>query len=149
MLFYSLLKISFNLFLVLKEETPTDPCQPSPCGPNSICVKSHETPACTCQPNFIGAPPNCRPECTISAECPATLACVSQRCKDPCEQACGPRAICSVVDHRATCACEPGLDGDPFQGCSSPKGKHLDYLTLSYLYDIFCYSLYRFETNRN
>lgn len=102
---------------------PSDPCQPSPCGPNSICVSSGEMPACSCQPSFIGTAPNCRPECTISAECPAALACVAQRCKDPCLQACGPRAICSVIDHRATCACESGLEGNPFQGCSQPKGK--------------------------
>jgi hypothetical protein len=102
---------------------PIDPCQPSPCGPNSICVKTDSTPACSCQPGYIGVPPTCRPECTISAECPAAFACVAQRCKDPCEHACGSNAICSVVDHRATCACEPGLEGDPFQGCSFPKGK--------------------------
>ncbi|XP_037295454.1 uncharacterized protein LOC119189544 isoform X2 [Manduca sexta] len=100
---------------------PQDPCEPSPCGPNSVCLFSGATPACSCQPGFLGTAPNCRPECTISAECPATLACVAQRCKDPCEQACGPRAICSVVDHRATCACESGLEGDPFQGCSPPR----------------------------
>lgn len=88
-----------------------------------MCVNSGETPACSCHPGFIGTPPNCRPECTISAECPATLACVGQKCKNPCEQACGPRALCSVVDHRATCACEPGLEGDPFQGCSPARGK--------------------------
>lgn len=84
-------------------------------------------PACSCQQNFIGSPPNCRPECTISAECPAVLACVSQRCKNPCTDACGPGALCTVVDHRATCACELGLEGDPFQGCSRPKGK-ISYL---------------------
>ncbi|XP_028157244.1 uncharacterized protein LOC114350564 isoform X7 [Ostrinia furnacalis] len=104
-------------------EQPVNPCEPSPCGPNSICVKSGETPACSCQPGYIGSPPNCRPECTISAECPAAFACVALRCKNPCEQACGPNAICSVVDHRATCACEPGLEGDPFQGCSPPRAK--------------------------
>lgn len=112
---------------------PIDPCQPSPCGPNSICVESGETPACSCQPGYIGTPPNCRPECTISAECPAALACVALRCKDPCVQACGPRAVCSVVDHRATCACEQGLIGDPFQGCSAPKGMLHIQSKLSYV----------------
>lgn len=125
---------NLHILIAAPPPTPVDPCESSPCGPNSLCINSGDTPACSCQPGFIGAPPNCRPECTISAECPATLACVAQKCKDPCEQACGTRAICSVVDHRAICACEPGLEGDPFQGCSQPKGN-----CQSHIYIIFDY----------
>lgn len=99
-----------------------------------MCVRTGDTPACSCQPGYIGSPPNCRPECTISAECPAALACVAQRCKDPCEHACGPGAVCSVVDHRATCACEVGLQGDPFQGCARSQGKvyFIMYLVINF-----------------
>lgn len=62
---------------------------------------------------------------------------MGQKCRDPCDQACGTRATCSVVDHRAICACESGLEGDPFQGCSTPKGnvpfKHI-FLNISIKY---------------
>lgn len=128
--------------------TPVNPCEPSPCGPNSICVQSGETPACSCQPSFIGAPPNCRPECTISAECPAVLACVALRCKDPCVQACGPRAVCSVVDHRATCACERGLEGDPFQGCAPPKGKTKIKLNYILIYTFYIFTVLKYFKNK-
>lgn len=132
MFVYVYLLITYLIFTIITAPPPAplNPCDPSPCGPNSICVKSGETPACSCQPGFIGAPPNCRPECTISAECPAALACVAQKCKDPCIQACGPRAICSAVDHRASCTCEPGLEGDPFQGCSLPRGKKITAIAI-------------------
>lgn len=111
------------MFFLALPPTPIDPCDPSPCGPNSICITAGDTPACSCQSGFIGSPPNCRPECIISAECPAALACVAQKCRNPCENACGTDAVCTVVDHRASCVCEPGFEGDPFKGCSRIKGK--------------------------
>lgn len=47
---------------------------------------------CACQANMIGAPPNCKPECVVSAECDLQRACVNQRCVDPCIGACGQYA---------------------------------------------------------
>ena len=97
---------------------PQIPCQPSPCGPNAECqvVNGHE--ACSCLPGYTGRPPLCRPECVINAECPTHLACIQQKCKDPCIGACGIRANCQVVNHNAICSCPTGFRGDPFAQCS-------------------------------
>lgn len=103
---------------------PTNPCVPSPCGPNSQCRAVGETPVCSCLPNFVGRAPNCRPECTLNSECPANLACINERCKDPCPGSCGFNAFCNVVNHSPVCSCETGYTGDPFAGCS-PTRKQL------------------------
>ncbi|KAL1140438.1 hypothetical protein AAG570_000370 [Ranatra chinensis] len=95
-----------------------NPCVPSPCGPNSQCRAVGSTPACSCSPNYVGRPPNCRPECTINAECPGNLACQNERCQDPCPGSCGPFATCQVVKHAPLCSCQPGYTGDPFTSCS-------------------------------
>lgn len=102
---------------------PTNPCQPSPCGPNADCQVRSESPACSCLPNYIGAPPNCRPECTINPECSSQLACINQRCADPCPGSCGYNAKCTVVNHTPVCSCDVGHSGDPFTGCSPIQGR--------------------------
>ena len=101
----------------------SNPCVPSPCGPNSQCrvVDSHA--ACSCLPNFIGRAPQCRPECTINAECSAHLACQCDKCVDPCPGSCGALATCRVVNHQPVCTCPPGYTGDPFSGCSPTPSK--------------------------
>jgi hypothetical protein len=76
-----------------------NPCVPSPCGPNSQCRAVGNTPACSCLPHYVGRAPNCRPECTINAECPSNLACQNTRCGDPCPGSCGVQATCVVVKH--------------------------------------------------
>lgn len=117
-------KVSFwhvvTLFLEPPVQQPPsgNPCVPSPCGPNSQCRAIGNTPACSCLPNFLGRAPNCRPECTISAECPGNLACQNERCRDPCPGSCGSHATCVVVKHAPMCYCEVGYTGDPFTGCS-------------------------------
>lgn len=107
-----------------------NPCVPSPCGPNAQCRSVGGTPACSCLPNYIGRPPNCRPECSINEECPGNLACQNERCRDPCPGSCGVHASCVVVKHAPMCTCDPGFTGDPFSGCSpipSKTTKLLDY----------------------
>lgn len=96
---------------------PVNPCQPSPCGPNSQCKVSGESPSCSCLPEFVGAPPNCRPECVSNSECPFNLACINQKCKDPCPGICGTNAECRVVSHTPNCVCIPGYEGNPFVQC--------------------------------
>lgn len=95
----------------------TNPCTPSPCGPNSICKEINDSPSCSCLPEYIGKPPNCKPECISSSECPNNLACIAQKCKDPCPGSCGFNAECKVVSHTANCVCLPGYSGDPFVNC--------------------------------
>lgn len=102
-----------------------NPCIPSPCGPHSQCKVVGEAPACSCLPNYIGIAPNCRPECSINAECPGNLACQHEKCIDPCPGSCGFNAECSVAHHVALCNCLPGHTGDPFSGCSFIERKLL------------------------
>lgn len=100
-----------------------NPCEPSPCGANALCQVRGESPACSCLPNFVGIPPNCRPECLINPECASQLACVNQKCRDPCLGSCGQHATCSVINHNPVCSCIAGFTGDPFAGCSEIIGE--------------------------
>lgn len=82
-----------------------------------MCQTIKDTPSCTCMPEFIGSPPNCRPECTSNSECPNNFACINSRCQDPCIGACGSLAECRVVSHTPNCLCPQGYMGDPFVSC--------------------------------
>ena len=102
-----------------KEDTPVyhNPCVPSPCGPNAQCQAYGDSHTCTCLPNYFGAPPNCRPECTINSDCPSNRACINEKCRDPCPGSCGFSARCSVINHTPICTCLEGYTGDPFTNC--------------------------------
>lgn len=100
-----------------QEEPPKKPCQPSPCGPNSQCREVNSQAVCSCLPQYIGSPPGCRPECTVSSECPQNQACINQKCADPCPGTCGISAQCAVINHSPICSCSPGFTGDPFTRC--------------------------------
>lgn len=108
-------------------------CVPSPCGRYSEChiVKDH--PVCSCLPEYFGQPPNCHPECTISAECAFDKSCHNQKCVDPCPGICGLHAMCRPVNHAAICSCMSGFTGDPFTRCvsipESSKFRHYNVLS--------------------
>jgi hypothetical protein len=103
--------------------SPQNPCVPSPCGPNAVCVVSGESPSCSCLPDFMGSPPRCRPECVSNSECANHMACVDRKCTDPCPGLCGVNAECRVVSHTPTCMCVTGFSGDPFIQCSTLQCK--------------------------
>jgi hypothetical protein len=114
-------------------DTPRNPCEPSPCGPNAQCRVNGDNYACQCLSDYIGSPPNCRPECLINAECPSTYACVNNKCKDPCPGSCGTGAECRVISHTISCICPGGYTGNPFIQCvvqdirrECPKQQHLN-----------------------
>jgi hypothetical protein len=116
---FSCMCVFCNSFLVAPVERKAEnPCVPSPCGPNSQCRVIGSQAACSCLPNYVGQSPNCRPECSINAECPSNLACINERCKDPCPGSCGLNARCSVVNHNAVCTCLEGYEGDSTVQCS-------------------------------
>lgn len=96
------------------------PCVPTPCGPNSQCRDIGGNAVCSCLPGNIGSPPNCRPECTVNSECPSNMACMNQKCRDPCPGSCGIQATCQVRNHSPVCVCPPGYVGDAFVACT-PK----------------------------
>ena len=74
----------------------------------------------------MGRAPNCRPECTVNSDCPSNLACVNQKCKNPCISSCGLNAECTVTSHIPLCTCMMGFIGDPFTSCrQKPECKHI------------------------
>lgn len=103
---------------IASDKTPTNPCDPSPCGPHSLCKINSESALCACLPSYQGTPPSCRPECISNSECDFNLACRNQKCSDPCVGTCGTNAECRVVSHAPLCICQPGYTGDPFSYCS-------------------------------
>lgn len=106
-----------NLFTAIQHQY-VNPCQPSPCGPNSQCREINEQGVCSCLPNFIGTPPGCRPECVSSSECSNDRACINQKCSDPCPGVCGTNSNCRVNNHSPICSCRLGYTGDPFTRCN-------------------------------
>lgn len=76
-------------------------------------------------------PPQCRPECVISSECPQDKACVKQKCIDPCPGTCGENAICKVVNHNPICSCRKGFSGDPFTRCNRNECKKFIKLNMN------------------
>lgn len=106
-------------------EPVKNPCIPSPCGPNSQCQVNGNSPSCSCLLNYIGSPPNCRPECASNSECAYHLACINMKCKDPCPGSCATNALCQVISHTPRCSCPPGYYGDPFTQCIIQQGKYI------------------------
>ena len=109
-----------SLFSVTQRQTtpqPVDPRNPDPCGPYSQCRNSNNIAACSCLPGFEGSPPNCRPECRTPSECAKLLACINQKCRDPCPGNCGASAECEVFNHYAVCRCQQGYEGNPYESC--------------------------------
>lgn len=115
---------NFATIFTATQREPIDPCHPSPCGPNSQCRKVNDQAVCSCLPNYMGSPPECRPECVVSSECPLDKACINQKCLDPCPNTCGIQALCTVRNHNPICACPSGYSGDPFLQCSLIR-KHI------------------------
>lgn len=101
----------------------TDVCSTNFCGPNSQCRNVNGIAVCSCQSGFMGSPPNCRPECVQSSECPADRACINQKCQDPCPSACGQNTECRVINRSPMCTCNPGFSGDPFTICFPAPSK--------------------------
>lgn len=106
-----------KIFCYFSEPVTKNLCEPSPCGPHSLCREINGHAVCVCVQGYIGNPPNCRPECTVSSDCPLNQACSNQKCIDPCPGACGRNTHCVVVKHNPVCRCLSGFSGDPFSVC--------------------------------
>lgn len=100
---------------------PDNPCDSSPCGPNTHCTVADNNKAkCTCLPLFFGdaySDDGCDPECVRDSDCPSSKMCINTQCQDACLGACGIRAKCEVKQHRPVCYCEEGTFGDPYAAC--------------------------------
>lgn len=110
---------------------------PSPCGLNSKCQIANDAPLCTCLSEYIGEPPNCRPECVSNGECSTQLACINQKCRDPCPGSCGINSECRVISHASMCVCIAGFEGDPFVQCN-PKQSKCAIVVMSVDYIQYC-----------
>lgn len=130
--FKTIIQKWLQLILMYFSVPPTLPCQPNPCGSNAQCTPSGDKFVCTCLRGFIGNPYiQCRPECVVSSDCPLTLDCINQKCRDPCPGACGSNAICFVVSHKPQCLCPNRYTGNPYTDCQ-PIIDHRK-ITLSYV----------------
>lgn len=102
-------------------DEPRNPCNPSPCGSNSICKERNGAGSCACLPDYFGDPySGCRPECVTNNDCPRDKACANNKCKDPCPGVCGLNAECRVVNHSPSCSCITGYTGNPSNACHEP-----------------------------
>lgn len=101
----------------LRDVIPKNPCNPSPCGPNSQCLERNGNAICSCITGYMGNPPNCRLECYTSSDCSQIHACINNKCVDPCPGECGINAVCQAVQHRAHCECIRGYTGNARQAC--------------------------------
>lgn len=82
---------------------PANPCDPSPCGPNTQCtILNNGFAKCTCLPGFLESPNTIR-------------GCVEP--KNPCEpNPCGVGALCDPHGE-PVCYCPYGTAGNPFRSC--------------------------------
>lgn len=109
-----------------------NPCNPSPCGPNSLCRIVSDHPVCSCLENTFGNPPNCHYECLVNSDCSQEKVCSKGKCISPCLQLCGKNAICTVYNHNPTCHCMHNYEGDPFTQCHEIQSKiiNINHLVL-------------------
>jgi len=105
-----------------------DPCDPSPCGPNTECsVTPSGNPICRCLPNYIPQPDTitgCGRECERDPDCQSGYICQNYRCvvkPDPCDPSpCGPNTECNVNRQgNPVCTCVAGFipQPDTITGC--------------------------------
>lgn len=55
--------------------------------------------------------------CSSDFDCPDQEACINRQCRNPCN--CGMNAVCHVQNHRASCSCAEGFEGNPYNLCRS------------------------------
>lgn len=126
---------------------PANPCNPSPCGPNTQCaILSNGFAKCTCLHGYLESPNTvrgcieqrnlCEPNpCGLGALCDPTRepVCVCptgtrgnpyRSCLEPtlplvlCQPGpCGINADCYVSNNQERCYCKPGFIGDAYSGC--------------------------------
>lgn len=79
------------------QQKPSDPCQPFPCGTNTVCENHRGIAKCSCAPGYQGDP--------------------YYRCyrrNDPCNpNPCGSNSVCINRNNYASCSCAQGFIGTP------------------------------------
>ena len=120
-------------FLLNRCVLKPDPCDPSPCGPGTMCMSNKlGNPICRCLAGLIPKPDTitgCGPECTIDPDCSTGYICDNQKCveePDPCNPTpCGAGAISTPEgppgSKTCACTCPAGSFGDPRQKCTQVR----------------------------
>jgi len=105
-----------------------DPCDPNPCGPNSICKQGEFGDEydkkvgayCLCEEQFYGKPPNCRTGCQSNNDCKSNEICdKSKNCVNYCASSiCGLNSMCRNANHtEPRCSCIEGYIPQSKIGC--------------------------------
>lgn len=131
----------FSQCTEVRQDIPQEslqPCSPNPCGSNAVCREQNGAGSCVCLPEYIGNPyEGCRPECVLNSDCPSNLACLRNKCTDPCPGTCAENAECQVVNHLPSCTCFPDYTGDPFRYCNPQQRERKKKLLISILILIY------------
>ena len=93
-------------------------CDNNQCHNTAECIPNGGNHLCACPSGMIGDPytTGCHPEGTCpqgDSDCPQDSVCLRGVCKSPCVDACGPNAVCNVVNRRPQCNCPPGFESNP------------------------------------
>lgn len=105
---------------------PTGGCNSGTCHATAVCELTPSGPSCRCPPNYVGDPyrSGCRPEGQCpngDRDCPPNAVCADGLCIDPCGSACGPNAICKVINRQPVCTCPlkfKPVGEEPRDGCT-------------------------------
>lgn len=103
-------------------------CDKNSCGKGAYCVGTNHAIKCSCNERTYGDPyVECRQqsptECSVDADCPSKLACINDRCTNPCTQqnVCSKEQTCSVLDSLPlrilVCKCPPETVSDERGNC--------------------------------
>lgn len=68
-------------------------------------------------------------DCFTDSDCPATAACIDNRCRNPCDSptACGVNAECTTLGHAPQCRCPAKTRGDAKVTYKLKLNKHIIY----------------------
>lgn len=108
-----------------------DPCRVlEPCQRPSNCKVVPSSPVrtmiCVCPTGYISSGSGtCKPtptavdigECSADTDCPTDKSCINNLCRNPCN--CGVNAECRINNHKPVCSCLEGFDGNPEIQCES------------------------------
>jgi hypothetical protein len=92
--------------------------QDQECALNEKCINNNCMLTCRvdndCFLGHICLRNKCVFGCHSDEDCSGSESCFDNRCRNPCEEnPCGPNALCSVINQRASCTCAPGMVPSP------------------------------------
>lgn len=120
-----------NSECTLSESCVNELCvNPCNCGPDAECHVNNHHPVCFCKPGYSGnAQFGCHKiGCQSDGDCPNDKQCINTECMNPCLMGspCAVTAECYGHNHRASCKCPSGLEGNPLERCQRVEC-HSDY----------------------